>query len=445
MPFFLNNNWVKGLLFDRSLYFRTALVLMVGALLSGIYPALVMVRLKPITALKGRFSFSSKGILLRRGMVAFQFIASLLLIAGTIAVYRQINFMNSQSTGASIEQTLVIKAPVNTAGFSEKMQGIRAAFQTISGVGIVTASGAVPGKEVGKFLANRPYGAPKTQERTYEMLKVDHDFIKAYDLQVIAGRAFDKGRPTDSIGVVLNESAVQQFGFLSPADAIGKKVWLETVEKRPNEVIGVIKNYHQQSLQKKYTPLILFMDRALNWIPTDYFSVKLKAGDMENKVAALKRVWSGYFPESSFDFFFLDEFYNRQYRQEAQFGRIFLLFSSLAILIACMGLLGLTAYSTARRTKEIGVRKVLGASIWNIILLLTWDIVKLILLCSLVAMPLGRWLILQWLNGYAFRVDLAWWQLVLPVGILIVIALATTFWLTFKAALINPTAMLKDE
>jgi putative ABC transport system permease protein len=378
-------------------------------------------------------------------MVAFQFITSLLLIAGTVAVYRQVGYMSSQPIGTDINQTIVLKTPVKTTGYLQKMQSLKTAVLAVPGVRLVTASGAVPGKEVGEFLANRRYGAPKTEERTYEMLKADFDFIRAYNLQVVAGRDFDRSRPSDSIGVILNESAVRQFGFASAEAAVGQKVWLETVEKRPNEIIGVIKDYHQRGLQQQYTPVILFMDPALGWIPTDYISVKISSGRMQDKVARIREVWKELFPESSFDFFFLDDFYNRQYQQEVQFGHNFMIFSSLAIFIACMGLFGLTAYSTARRSKEIGVRKVLGASVRNILSLLTWDVVRLILLCSLIALPAAYMLIVQWLNRYAFRTSLTWWQFVLPVIALIGIALLTTGWLTFRAAMVSPAATLKDE
>jgi putative ABC transport system permease protein len=207
----------------------------------------------------------------------------------------------------------------------------------------------------------------------------------------------------------------------------------------------VIKNYHQQSLQQKYTPVILFMDPGLNWIPTDYYSVKIANSNVPNIVSNVKSTWSTFFPESSFDFFFLDDFYNRQYAQEIQFGRIFMLFSSLAIFIACMGLFGLTAYSTARRTKEIGVRKVLGASVPDIMSILTADLVKMILLCSIIAIPTAYFFIEQWLQGYAFRVDLVWWQFVLPVITLMLIAVSTISYLTYRAALINPAITLRDE
>jgi putative ABC transport system permease protein len=445
LPPFLNTEASGNLLFDQSLYIRLVLIFVAAVLLTGIYPATVLAGVKPITVLKGRYSFSKRGVFLRKGMVAFQFTASLLLMAGTFAVYRQIVYMNRENTGAAISQTLVMKTPVKTDSYRDKLNRFSTSLQVIPGVKMVTGSGSVPGKEVGKFLANRRFGAPKSEERTYEMLRVDFDFIKAYELSVVAGREFDRTRPADSTGIILNEAAVQQLGFASAEKAVGQKVWLETLDKRPNEVIGVIKNYHQQSLQKNYTPVILFMDPALGWIPADFYSVKIASGQEYNVAASVKKVWDRTFPESSFDFFFLDEFYDRQYRQDIQFGRIFLLFSSLAILIACMGLFGLTAYSTARRTKEIGVRKVLGASVSNILSLLTWDITRLIIGCSLLAIPLAYLFITQWLNNYAFRVSLTWWQFILPVLALVIIAITTISYLTFKAALANPALTLRDE
>ena len=444
-----------GLLFDSALYWRVAGVFVLSILASGLYPAIVLAGIKPIVVLKGRYSFSRGGLVLRKGLVILQFAISLLLIVGTLAVYRQIRYMSSQDPGVRIDRTLVVRAPVNTADYEQKIAGLKNAFRAIPTVAGVTGSGAVPGREVGEFLANRRLAASKTDERLYEMLKVDHDFIGLYGLTLVAGHAFDRSRPADSTGLVLNEAAVQQFGFSSPEKAIGEKVWLEVNKGKPNEVIGVVRNYHQRSLQQGYTPVILFMDPDYKWIPANYYSVKVitgesaaagaGTGDMAGTLDRLKRTWAGFFPESSFDFFFLDDFYDRQYQQERQFARVFGLFSSLAIFIACMGLFGLTAYSTARRTKEIGIRKTLGASVRSILLLLTWDLVKFIFWAGLVALPLSYLLVGQWLRGYAFRVGLAWWQFAGPVAVLVVLAIMTTGWLTFAAAVANPVKTLKEE
>ena len=434
----------ESLLFDSPLYLQTIVVLLIGMFLSGFYPAMVLANVNPVVVLKGRYSFSKGGVLLRKGMVAFQFTASLLLIAGTIAIYRQIVFMSNASTGVALNQTIVVKGPVGNNS-ELKINSFKQEIKKLPGVKSFTASGAVPGKEVAEFSADRRYGASKSDEHLFETLRVDFDFIKAYDLAVIAGRAFDQSHTSDSTGIILNEAAVKLFGFASANDAIGKKVWIETLGKKPNEVIGVVKNYHQQSLQRDFTPVILLMDPALRWVPVNYYSVKLNTGDMHASVAGIQNIWGKYFPESSFDFFFLDDFYNSQYRDETQFGHIFLLFSSLAIIIACMGLFGLTAYAAGRRKREIGIRKVLGASVKHIIAILTFDTVKLILACSVIAIPVAYLLVNQWLRTYAFRVQLNVWQFIVPVIALIVITLATISVLTINAARANPAATLKDE
>ncbi|MCR8557569.1 ABC transporter permease [Mucilaginibacter sp. BJC16-A38] len=445
LPQLINGNFSFGLLFNSQLYLKIAIVFIGSILISGVYPALLLSKLKPVSVLKGKYSFSKSGVILRKGMVGFQFVASMVLIAGTFAVYRQIIFMTGQQPGTAINQTIVIKAPVNTPNYAQKIQSFKQVMLNSPGIAGVTVSGAVPGKAVGEFLANRRFGASKNDELTYEMLKVDHDFIKNYDLRVVAGRAFDKSRPTDSTGVILNEAAVKQFGFASNEAAVGQQVWIETNEKRPNLVIGVVKNYHQQSLQQKYTAVILFMDPALSWIPTNYYSIKFKGNNTSQVVSAIKNNWNNYFPESSLDWFFLDDFYNRQYLQDVQFGRFFLGFSSLAILIACMGLFGLTAYSTSRRIKEIGVRKVLGASVSNIASVLTLDAVKLVLLSGLLALPIAYIFIQEWRNSYAFKATLTWWQFVLPVIALLFISMATISYLTIRAARANPIKSLRDE
>jgi putative ABC transport system permease protein len=445
LPQLLNSSLSFGLLFNTSLCLQIFLVFIGSILFSGIYPAILLSNLKPVSVLKGKYTFSKTGVFLRKGMVGFQFAASIVLVAGTFAVYRQITFMSKQQLGININETIVIKAPVNTPDYAQKIQTFKQVLLSTAGINGVTVSGAVPGKEVGEFLANRRFGASKNEERTYEMLKVDHDFIKNYGLQMVAGRAFDKSRPTDSTGVVLNQAAVKQFGFASDEDAVGKQVWLETKDTKPDLVIGVIKDYHQQSLQQNYTPVVLFMDPKLNWIPTNYYSINFKGNNTGQIIPAIKKAWNSYFPESSLDWFFLDDFYNTQYQQDVQFGRIFMLFSCIAILIACMGLFGLTAYSASRRIKEIGVRKVMGASVGSIVSLLTLDSVKLVLFSGLLAMPVSFLFIEQWLNSYAFRVGLTWWQFIVPVTVLLVISVATIAFITFKAAVVNPISSLRDE
>jgi len=445
LPAWLGIDHGFGMVIDASFCRAIGLAFLAAVVVSGIYPSFVLTGFQPITVLKGRFAFSKSGAYIRKGLVTFQFAVSLALIAGTLAVQRQIMFMSGQDTGVEIQQTLVLKAPVSTAGYDVKAAALKQTLLALPGIKGVTGSGAVPGREVGMFLANRRFGADKSEERTYEMLKVDHDFIPQYHLEMSAGRSFDRSRPADSLGLVLNESAVRQLGFASPQDAVGKQVWLEVNPGRTDKVIGVIRDYHQRSLQMAYTPLILFMDPAYGWIPTQYFSVKVATNDMTGTVNEIRKAWDKLFPESSFDSFFLDEFYGRQYRDDRNFARLSGLFSGLSIFIGIIGLLGLTAFAAARRNREIGVRKVLGASVGQIMSLLTWDFIRLIMLASLFALPLSLMAIRQWMQGFAFRASLSWSLLLAPVPVLIIITLATTGWLTLRAARVNPVSSLKDE
>jgi putative ABC transport system permease protein len=445
LPRWLGSDHNYGAVADAAFWGRVGLVYVIAVTLSGLYPAFVLTRFQPITVLKGRYSFSRGGILLRKGLVTFQLVLSFLLIAGTLCVYRQLLYMRSQDAGIRVEQTLVIKAPVSATRYAEKTIALKNKLRGLSGVAGVTLSGAVPGREVGEFLADRRFGADKSEERLYEMLKVDEDFLPIYRPEIIAGRGFDPTRPADSTGLVLNESAVRSLGFASPEAALGQQVWLEVNPGRTDKVIGVIRDYHQQGLQQAYTPVILFMDPAYPWVPVRYYSVRLSTRDMTQLVDGVRQVWSGLFPESSFDYFFLDEFYDRQYEDDRQFARVTTLFSGLAIFIGLIGLLGLTAHAAARRTREIGIRKVLGASSWGIVSLLSMDLIRLLLLASVVSLPLSLWIILQWMQGYAFRAPLSWWLLIAPVPVLLIVTLGTTSWLSWRVARVNPVDSLKEE
>jgi putative ABC transport system permease protein len=277
------------------------------------------------------------------------------------------------------------------------------------------------------------------------MLMVDLDYLETYGLELVAGRDLDRNRPIDSIALILNQAAVAQFGFASDEEAIDERIILEVTPDKRNHIIGVVKNYHQQSLQKDYTPIILFMDPDYSWIPITYYSVKINTNNLQKVILQIQGRWEHFFPESSFDYFFLDEFFNRQYLADQQYGSIFYTFSFLAIFIASMGLFGLTMFATTNRTKEIGVRKVMGASIITIVKMLNLELLKLIMISSLIAIPIAWYLIKKWLDSYAFRIDLSWWMFIIPILAVMIISIATTSYLTIKAALANPTKSLRYE
>ncbi len=428
-----------------SFYLALLAILGIGTCLSGWSPALMLAKVKAVSALKGQYMFPVSGVRFRKSLVVVQFAFSLVLITGTLVVYGQLSYMLGQNLGVTIDQVLVLQTPVKTEDYYAKTESFKNELKALSGVAAVTSSGVVPGKEVGKFLANRRLHAGPEEEALYEMLPVDYEFASTYDLQLVAGRNFDRSRPIDQYGLILNESAVKQFGFHSNAAAIGEKVLLEANPGRPNEIIGVIKDYHQESLEQPFKPTILFMDPDFRWIPSNYFSLRISTKDVSGLLEQVQRIWSQFFPESSLDYFFLDEFFQKQYRQDRQFGRIFLVFSSLAVFIACLGLLGLTSYSTTRRKKEISIRKVLGATVNSILSLLAWDTLKLVFLAGVIAVPVSFYVMRQWLEGYAFRIPLQISHWLLPLGMLILVALTTISFLSIRAALANPAKTLRNE
>ena len=445
LPLFISNSLSIDLIDDTSFFLIFMGTVTIGVFLSGLYPSLVLSHFKPAVVLKGKYSSSKGGIMLRQGLVIIQFAISVVLIGSSMIVSQQVRFMKNQDPGVNIQQTLVVEAPVRSEHYLSKMQSFKNELMSIPGIEAVTRSSAIPGKEVAKFLANRYEYAAEDEQRLCEMLKIDFDYIDAFELELVAGRNFDKNMPTDSIALILNQAAVAQFGFASDQDALDKRIILEVTPDKRNHIIGVVKNYHQQSLQKDHTPIILFMDPDYGWIPITYFSVKLNTNDLNRTIAQVRERWEAFFPESSFDHFFLDEFFNRQYLADQQYGNIVATFTILAIFIACMGLFGLTIFTASKKTKEIGVRKVLGASVYSIVGLLNFELLKLILISSVLGIPISYFLIEKWLDSYAFRIELELWVLALPLLLVMIIAILSTSFLTVRAARTNPVKSLRNE
>ena len=445
LPAFIGQSFYLNPFKDPLFFILFVGIVLIGIFLSGIYPAFVLSGFKPSAILKGKYESSKGGTLLRQGLVVIQFAITIILIGSTFIVGEQIGHMKDQKLGINIEQTLVVEAPTISEDYLAKMNSFKNEVKSMVGVDAVTRSGSVPGKEVAKFLANRREYTPVEEQRLYEMQMMDFDYLETYGLELVAGRDFDPNRPTDSIALILNQAAVAQFGFDSDEAAIDERIILEVTPNKRNHIIGVVKNYHQQGLQKEYTPIILFMDPDYSWIPITYFSIKVNTDDLKGTITGIHDKWKVAFPESSFDYFFLDDFFNRQYLADQQYGRTFAVFSLLAIFIACLGLFGLTVFTTTNRTKEIGVRKVLGASVGNIVGLLNLELIKLILVSSFLGIPIAYYLMGNWLDGYAFRVDLVWWMFVIPIAVVLLLALFTTSYLTLQAAMANPTDSLKYE
>ena len=306
----------------------------------------------------------------------------------------------------------------------------------MSAVKNVTASSNVMGQEIYWTRGMNRLGE-EGQAVTMYIMGIDYDFLSSYELKLVAGRNFSKDFKTDSSGILLNEKAVELFGFKNAQDAIGKKIRSgDTLT-----VVGVVTNYHHQSLQKAMDPMLFLLIPRIS----NYYSIKVNSADMHQSMAIIEKTWNKYFPADPFNYFFLDDSYNNQYKADTRFGAVFGLFAGLAIIIACFGLLGLSAYNVLQRTKEIGIRKVLGASVNSLLVLLSREFLMLVIVSLFVAIPI-TWLVMNnWLQDFAYRINIQWWVFALAGLIAILIAMLTTGLQALKASVSNPVKSLRTE
>lgn len=420
------------------------LLFIVGIYISGYYPARALLRKKPIVLLKGKFQNSRSGENTRKILVIVQYTASMILLCSTLIVFAQLSYMRRQSLGVKTDQILVIKFPGPTEGMKTKMESMRRAIKKLPLASKVTCSGAVPGEEVAMFLSNHRAHDALKQNRLYEMLSCDPDYIDAYGLEVVAGRGFSEEYGDDVNKLVINETAARMLGYVDNDNAIGEEIAVETLGE-PMQVIGVVKDYHQQALNKGYTGVMLFHKDKIDWIPQRYISVVMKPGDPSELVSQIGEIWNNYFVDSSFDYFFLDQFYDRQYRQDEAFGVLMGGFTGLAIFISCLGLWVLVMFSCAVRTKEMGIRKVLGASRWNLFYQLGKGFFIPIIIAILIALPVAWGSMNAWLAHYPFRTELKVWFFLLPVVLMLLISFLTVAGQTIKVVYSKPARSLKYE
>jgi putative ABC transport system permease protein len=414
-----------------------------GTLLSGVYPALVLSRYRAVIVLKGLFKNASGGQWLRQGLIVGQFAASIILIAGTIVVYRQVQYMRNQSLGVNINETLVLRAAGNSlpdSSYQDVFEAFKGEVLQLPGVRNMTASSEVMGNEILWSTDWHRLHNPSKQVSNIFHVGVDNDFIRSYGLRVIAGRDFSRDYGTDNKAIILNETAAKILG-ITPRQAIGELMSGGQTNMDSMKVVGVIADYHNEGLQKAIQPLLLFLNRNTR----HFYSVKIRASDPTATILAIKKIWDRHFPGDPYDYFFLDENFDRQYAENQRFGEVFGLFALFAIAIACFGLLGLSAYNVLQRTKEIGVRKVLGASTENLLLLLSRDFLLLVAVAFVIAVPV-TWLAMDsWLQSFAYRIGMSWWIFGLAGVLAAAIAFVTVGGQAMKAAMQNPVRSLRTE
>jgi putative ABC transport system permease protein len=319
------------------------------------------------------------------------------------------------------------------------MTAFKQELQQQSSIRNITVSTSIPGEPVGWNAGGiKLVGQDESKQKQYRVIGVDYDYIKTYGLKLIAGRAFAKEFGSDKHSVIFNRKGIEQLGFNKPEEALGKKIdfWGNqyTIE-------GVTENFHQQSLHEDYEPLIFRLIPDVN----GSISIKTSAADAAKNIDIIKAEWSKFFPGNTFEYFFLDDHFDEQYKADRRFGQVFELFTGLAILVACLGLFGLASFTTLQRTKEIGIRKVLGASVTNILKLLYREFALLLLIAFIIALPIAWLSTSKWLQGYAFRINLQWTYFALPFLAIILIALITVSFQSVRAAIANPVKSLRTE
>ena len=435
----MGNNNISGFTMTIRYWLVFSGIFIGGTLLSGLYPAFVLSGYQPVKVLKGAFKNTSGGLVLRKGLIVLQFSISVILIVGTIIVYQQVDYMRSQKLGVNIDQTLVLDGAqsLKDSTYQNTLQPFKTEALKIPGVKGLSASTNVMGQEI--YWTNTYHSLDQNSfgASTLYRLGVDYDFIPQFQLTMAAGRNFSKDFPGDKKAAILNEKAAELMGFKDAQDAIGKKITGgDTVT-----VVGVVKDFHYMGLRKAIDPQMI----TLRPNTRNAYSVKLETSDLKSTIVALKALWNQYFPNDPFNYSFLDEQFNAQYRSDQQFGEMFTLFAFLAILIACFGLVGLSAYNILQRTKEVGIRKVLGASVRNVVFILSKDFLVLVAIAFVIAAPVA-WLIMhQWLQAYAFRINISWWVLAIAGLAAFAIAFGTLSVQALKAAGANPVKSLRSE
>jgi putative ABC transport system permease protein len=420
-------------------------LIITGILVSGFYPAFVLSSFKPILVLKGKYTTSTKGIILRKALVVGQFAITVALIIGSFVVYKQIRFVNAQDLGMNISQMLIIRSPELTnwdSTFINRENTFTEELKKIPHVEGAATSWNLPGGETGRSFNVRRIDQDSTVRFTMRHSGISIGYLGLYKIKILAGRDYTYTDFNPNFGklhnIILNESAIKLLGFKSPQDAIGKTIirW-----KTKWDIIGVINDYHQKSLRYPVEPTMLFPAYSTN----SPISVKVQPKDLPTTIASIKKKYEAFFPGNLFDYSFLDDRFNAQYANDRLFGKVFAIFSGFAIFIACLGLLGLSLFATAQRTKEIGVRKVLGASVTDIVGLLSKDFIKLVVIAFVIASPAAWFVMNNWLRDFAYRISISWW-IFFGAGLLaVLIALFTISFQAIRAAMANPVKSLRTE
>lgn len=415
------------------------LALLAGAFVIGVaagsYPAFLMASFRPVSVLKGKIESGMKGRRFRDALVVFQFCASIVLLVGTAVIYLQLHYIRNKELGFDKEHVVVIQR-------AEKLGAQQVAFKNQlyqnPGIESATFTDSLPQMLLEAKVFQKE-GEGSQENNTLITITADYDLLETYGLEMIAGRYFEKERSTDAAAVILSETAIEALDIPDP---LGKRLILVGLKRKAMDIIGIINDFHMESLHTKIGPTAVILTGAR---PGVLLSVRMRPGDLPKTLGFLEDLWREFTNNQPFEYVFFDDQFDMLYKAEIQAGKVITAFACLAVFIACLGLLGLASFTASQRTKEIGIRKVLGATTSGILLLLNKDFVKRVLAANLIAWPLAYYAMKRWLQNFAYRIDINVWIFLASAVIALLIALFTVSFQTLRAARGNPVDSLRYE
>jgi putative ABC transport system permease protein len=423
-----------------NIYFWFAIIILLGAgsVLYGFYPAIIVSSFNPMQALKGKTLLPGHVNRMRLGLVFLQFSFSIILLAGTITMYKQISFMRNRDLGMQIDQALVVPVPNDLRDAGD---GFKTELSQYPNFGSITYTSAIPGESAGNvgggfIIENAPSDAAQQVYSYY----VDKNYFEFLSIEFLAGKKFmsDQLNNDTNTEIIINHAASKAFGFDKPEDALGKILY------QNNNVVGrihgIIQDHHNRSLDQPIAPTVYQYTKGKG-----YYLIKTNPSDLKANIDLIKQSFDKNYPNNPFEYYFLDEYFNKQYFDHIRFNKIFGLFTLLAIFISCLGLSGLSLYNIKIRTKEIAVRKVLGATVTNVLLMLSKEYARITAIAFIVATPISYYLIDRWLQTFSYRISPAWWMFVIPGLLILVVAILTVSAQSLKTVLSKPADKLRNE